>query len=48
MKQNQKLQLENKLGGYKDRIQAMAEHLTNVRQELSQTQVKLLAHFGIP
>uniref|UniRef100_A0A8C8J9N5 Coiled-coil domain-containing protein 39 n=1 Tax=Oncorhynchus tshawytscha TaxID=74940 RepID=A0A8C8J9N5_ONCTS len=38
MKQNQKLQLENKLGGYKDRIQAMAEHLTNVRQELSQTQ----------
>uniref|UniRef100_A0A8K9XCV9 Coiled-coil domain-containing protein 39 n=1 Tax=Oncorhynchus mykiss TaxID=8022 RepID=A0A8K9XCV9_ONCMY len=33
-----KLQLENKLGGYKDRIQAMAEHLTNVRQELSQTQ----------
>uniref|UniRef100_A0A674CSF3 Coiled-coil domain-containing protein 39 n=1 Tax=Salmo trutta TaxID=8032 RepID=A0A674CSF3_SALTR len=33
-----KLQLENKLGGYKDRIQAMAEHLKNVRQELSQTQ----------
>ncbi|XP_041751623.2 coiled-coil domain-containing protein 39 [Coregonus clupeaformis] len=37
-KQNEKLQLENKLGGYKDRIQAMAEHLQNVRQELSQTQ----------
>ncbi|KAJ8011253.1 hypothetical protein DPEC_G00056230 [Dallia pectoralis] len=37
-KQNEKLQLENKLGGYKDRIQAMAEHLKNVRQELSHTQ----------
>ncbi|XP_028974909.2 coiled-coil domain-containing protein 39 [Esox lucius] len=37
-KQREKLQLENKLDGYKDRIQAMAEHLNNVRQGLSHTQ----------
>ena len=34
--------VDNKLCECKDRIQAMAEHLKNVRQELTQTQVRVL------
>ncbi|XP_063075553.1 coiled-coil domain-containing protein 39 [Engraulis encrasicolus] len=37
-KQKEKAALENKLAEYKDRINAMTEHLKNVKQELSQTQ----------
>ncbi|KAL0966765.1 hypothetical protein UPYG_G00299870 [Umbra pygmaea] len=37
-KQKEKLQLENKLGEIKDGIQAMTEHMKNVRQELSHSQ----------
>ncbi|XP_041120137.1 coiled-coil domain-containing protein 39 isoform X2 [Polyodon spathula] len=37
-KQKEKANLENKLGEFEDRIHAMAEHLKNVRQELSHTQ----------
>ncbi|MGH0172070.1 UNVERIFIED_CONTAM: hypothetical protein FKN15_002605 [Acipenser sinensis] len=37
-KQKEKANLENKLSEFEDRIHAMAEHLKNVRQELSHTQ----------
>ncbi|XP_041946253.1 coiled-coil domain-containing protein 39 [Alosa sapidissima] len=37
-KQRDKTILENKLAEYKDRINAMTEHLKNVKQELSHTQ----------
>ncbi|KAL2097210.1 hypothetical protein ACEWY4_006417 [Coilia grayii] len=37
-KQKDKVILENKLAEYKDRINAMTEHLKNVKQELSHTQ----------
>ncbi|XP_062337663.1 coiled-coil domain-containing protein 39 [Osmerus eperlanus] len=37
-KQKEKMLIDNKLCECKDRIQAMAEHLNNVRQELTQTQ----------
>ncbi|KAL4608156.1 coiled-coil domain-containing protein 39 [Arapaima gigas] len=42
-KQREKANLENKICTYRDRIQAMAEHLKNVRQELSHTQALLRA-----
>lgn len=38
-KQKGKTLLENKCAEYKDRIDAMAEHLKNVKQELLHTQV---------
>ncbi|XP_066537250.1 coiled-coil domain-containing protein 39 [Hoplias malabaricus] len=37
-KQKEKTDIDNKLSEYKDRINAMAEHLKNVQQELSHTQ----------
>ncbi|KPP64539.1 hypothetical protein Z043_117108 [Scleropages formosus] len=40
-KQKEKSNVENKIYTYRDRIQAMGEHLKNVRQELSHTQVRV-------
>ncbi|XP_043926116.1 coiled-coil domain-containing protein 39 [Protopterus annectens] len=37
-RQKEKANLENRLNEYEDRIHAMAEHLKNVRQELTHTQ----------
>uniref|UniRef100_A0A8C9SSK9 Coiled-coil domain-containing protein 39 n=1 Tax=Scleropages formosus TaxID=113540 RepID=A0A8C9SSK9_SCLFO len=42
-KQKEKSNVENKIYTYRDRIQAMGEHLKNVRQELSHTQGLLRA-----
>ncbi|XP_036453610.1 LOW QUALITY PROTEIN: coiled-coil domain-containing protein 39 [Colossoma macropomum] len=42
-KQKEKASIENKLSGYKDRINAMAEHLKNVQLELSHTQALIRA-----
>jgi len=39
MKQKEKLNIENKLNKCKDVINALTEHLKNLNQELSHTQV---------
>lgn len=40
-KQKEHVDLENKLNKHKDIINALSEHLKNLRQEFSQTQVSV-------